>query len=439
MPRAQNPNEPTAIKQYRSVLRQLMSHKNSTNYCDNYEFSDAELGDVKPDDIYRWVCWKAYHKYDPGPRDRPLHARSSSLEFWKKTISYFMPNRLSPWNYLASPPAGNPTKSREVNDLIKAVKKKETRKQEKKSKADRPMEAAEFEQVISMFEGTQDYDRRYRYCAMLKTAFHFIARGDDTAHLKKENFEVSAEFPWTLTAKFRWSKNVHEERDCPKQIMLGADDPTYCILLALAIFLESWIENGGGTVGPWLFCDGDDTDTAVVEDENPEDDDGEGGDSRKDSPDAIRTKNACSAALRGVLRNPAFVRSPFPEPLGMHSNKKYATTQARRCGQPKDDVDYRARWRIKRIQEKYTDITLPWPDVKVAAALSIGGPVKYKMKEGCGVSDEWLQQNVAPGIASQFNGPIAAVLAKPLLWAVYDPEVSSLVACLHSPTNSSGI
>jgi len=95
MPRAQNPNEPTAIKQYRSVLRQLMSHKNSTNYCDNYEFSDAELGDVKPDDIYRWMCWKAYHKYDPGPQDRPRHARSSSLEFWKKSISYFMPQL---WN-----------------------------------------------------------------------------------------------------------------------------------------------------------------------------------------------------------------------------------------------------------------------------------------------------------------------------------------------------
>ena len=46
MPRAQHPNEPTAIKQYRSVLRHFMAHKNSINYPDDYEFSDAELGDV---------------------------------------------------------------------------------------------------------------------------------------------------------------------------------------------------------------------------------------------------------------------------------------------------------------------------------------------------------------------------------------------------------
>ena len=373
------------------------------------------------------MCWKAYHKYDPGPSDKPKYARSLSMEYWKKAISYFMPNRLSAWNYLTNPPAGNPTKSKEVNDLINAVKKKETRKQGKKSKADRAMEADEFEQVIRSFESSQEYNRRHKYTAMLKMAFHFIARGDDTAHLKKENIEISSEFPWTLTAKFRWSKNVHEERDCPKQIMLGADDPTYCVLLALAIFLESWIENGGGTVGPWLFCEGDDTDGAVVEDENPEDDDEGGADSPEDSPEAIRTKNACSTALRNVFRDAAFVRAPFPEPLGMHSNKKYATTRARRCGQPRDDVDYRARWKIKRIQDKYADVTLPWPDVKVAAALCTGGPVKYKVKEGCGISDQWLKENVAPGIASQFSGPVAAVFAKPLLWAVYDPDVSSLV------------
>ena len=54
-----------------------MAHKNSTNYPDNYEFSDAELGDVTPTDVYRWMCFKAYHKYDPGPGDKPKYARST--------------------------------------------------------------------------------------------------------------------------------------------------------------------------------------------------------------------------------------------------------------------------------------------------------------------------------------------------------------------------
>ena len=257
MPRRRNPNEPTSLPRYRAVLNSFMSHKNNTNYPKNYEFSDQQLGSITPDDVYRYLCQKAYHKYDPGPSDNPIYARSSALSFYKKSISYFVPNRMSPWNYLANPPCGNPTRSNEVNDLIKAVKRKETRKQGRKSKADRAVEPSEFEQVISLLEGTQDYDKRYRFPAMIKTQFHFIARGDDISHMKKENVEACAEHPWTLTAKLRWSKNVTEERDCPKQIILGAADPQYCVLLALAIFEESWIETGGGVEGPWLFCDGD--------------------------------------------------------------------------------------------------------------------------------------------------------------------------------------
>ena len=79
------------------------------------------------------------------------------------------------------------------------------------------------------------------------------------------------------------------------------------------------------------------------------------------------------------------------------------------------------------MQEKYADVLLPWPDVKAAASLCVGGPVKYKVKEGCGISDEWLVLHVAPGIASQFSNEVAAILAKPLLWAVFDPDVSSMV------------
>lgn len=112
----------------------------------------------------------------------------------------------------------------------------------------------------------------------------------------------------------------------------------------------------------------------------------------------------------------------------MHSFRKYGTTYARRRGTQKDFVDYRARWKSKkRVQDDYADIVLPWHDIKTAAALCIGGPVKYKVKDGCGISDEWLINHVTPGIASQFNDAVAAILAKPLLWATFDPGVSSLV------------
>ena len=40
-----------------------------------------------------------------------------------------MPNKLVHWNELVDPPSGNPTKSVQVNEIIKRVKKKEVRKQ----------------------------------------------------------------------------------------------------------------------------------------------------------------------------------------------------------------------------------------------------------------------------------------------------------------------
>ena len=60
---------------------------------------------------------------EPDPNANPTQARSSSLQFWKKAISCYMPNRLMPWNAVSG--QGNPTRSIEVNTLIKKVKKKE--------------------------------------------------------------------------------------------------------------------------------------------------------------------------------------------------------------------------------------------------------------------------------------------------------------------------
>ena len=45
-----------------------------------------------------------------------------------------------------------------------------------------------------------------------------------------------------------WSKNVFEERDAADQIILAANDPSFCTHLALAIHLEYAIANG--TVNP---------------------------------------------------------------------------------------------------------------------------------------------------------------------------------------------
>ena len=41
-----------------------------------------------------------------------------------------------------------------------------------------------------------------------------------------------------------WSKNITEERESPEQVLLGAMDPNYCVLLALAIHLKHGVLNG---------------------------------------------------------------------------------------------------------------------------------------------------------------------------------------------------
>jgi len=85
-----------------------------------------------------------------------------------------------------------------------------------------------------------------------------------------------------------------DERDCPDQIMLGAKDRRYCILIGLAVHLETWIASGGGLQCPFVFgiCGSKDTNA---------------------------TKDNVAAYLKNhVLRNQQFRRA-MVGPLGTHS------------------------------------------------------------------------------------------------------------------------
>ena len=66
----------------------------------------------------------------------------------------------------------------------------------------------------------------------------------------------------------------------------------------------------------------------------------------------------------------------------------------------KDFTDVRARWKNKRMQETYADVVLPWPDIKSASVLCMGGICKYKIAAGVHISDAWLSDHVwLPGLA----------------------------------------
>ena len=145
---------PTKEQRYKAILISLFSHKDEIQYAKDHEFTEAELTALVPGDICRFMKWKAYGNPDANiEMDNPTEGRSSALEFYKKAISFFIPMRNATWNPTMS--CGNPTRSVQVNELIKKVKKKEVRRQGAPSQARREMEEAEFLQTNELLNGEQ--------------------------------------------------------------------------------------------------------------------------------------------------------------------------------------------------------------------------------------------------------------------------------------------
>ena len=355
---------------------------------------------ITPDDIYKFFCHKIYGTEDPSNTDQP-RVRSTTIAYMKKSISYFM-NSTGKWN--ESENRGNPTQSKKVNNIIKAMKKSETRGTGADSKADRAFTMEEFTAIVELL------DKRHRAMACMQ--LHLISRGDDTSHMKKSVLKQSLQFQEYLTARISWSKNVNDTTDCPDHILLPSKDPRTCVYLSLSIWLEEWCGKGIGHRSQWLFVDGETTSASPVKQQDNE---------------ANLGKNKYLAAVKKCIEHHAF-RPSTQGNLGSHSIRKLGTTHCRRCGAPKDDVDYRARWQSKgRMQDRYTDVQLPWPDLNAAAKLCLGGPIKYKIKQQAGITNEWICSVVTPAITEIFDEHIGAILGRALLWACFDAEWSEKV------------
>ena len=116
----------TLREQYEPYLRKFMQWKGGRNYAKNTQFTDAQLLEIRPNQLVRFMCLLAYGVEVPGDNDRPTNRRASGLAFAKKALSYFMPNKNMQWNVETQ--AGNPTMSVAVNDLIKRIRREEVRK-----------------------------------------------------------------------------------------------------------------------------------------------------------------------------------------------------------------------------------------------------------------------------------------------------------------------
>lgn len=398
-------------RMYYSVVLRLVNYLDNTEYGHEHIVQQARMNALRPQQIVQWMKFRAYDGNIDADDEAPVTGcRSNSLYSWKKSISYFHPLKNMTWNDMAS--AGNPTKSIAVNDFIKHVVKLETRKRGRPSRACRPLEIIEYQNLIKGFLSrwqTVPASVTFGFTAYCNFQLSMIARVDDTAQWKKEHFKAHPQFPeWALKTKLNWCKNVRTEVDCPWQSLLGAMNPLFCVLLHLAAFLEFHHRNNVNDHSPYVFSFN--TDHGMPHGGN-------------------KTKATMSKALRDIL---ALILEVDPQAIdfddsdgkcGTHSIRKTGGGHVRRCGCSKDDKDYRGRWRdSSRQSDVYDYRELPYVDMSVCAKLCIGGACSYVTMES--VTAEFVTTQVTPNITRVFGQQMGLVLGRALMWGVFDADWS---------------
>lgn len=389
------------VELYRRRLRPLMEHVHGRTFAEDHVFTQDELLAVTPENMVAYIKIQVYDNEDADPDiDPPVHFRSNTVKFWKKAWSYFMVNRSMPWNEVAR--VGNPTRSHNILTLIRSMKRMEVQRRGKPSQARRAFVAAEYENAIEYFTHNSDKEVGIWLAAYFSTQLNLIARLDDTAKFRLPELQPYHQFPnYGVTGRLCWSKAVMEERDAPRQLLVGAQDWRYCVLSNMAQWLEYHFTL------------------------NPEPNEYVFGIAGMDDP--ISIKGSASYHLRQLLRGNDFIH--LVEGItGSHSLRKLGVNIARGNGCNKDDTDTRARWKgAARQQDTYADTTIPFVDAKVAAALCKGGPVAYVVKTDSGIDDTWVLDYVTPAMKDHVPRQVAIVLGRALLWKVFHDESGAYV------------
>jgi hypothetical protein len=389
---------PADPEPYKRCMERFMAYIDGCpRYPKGHVFPQERLAQITPDDIMRWFNHLTYGTEDPDP-DQDPHARSTDLKNKKKMLSYFMPNNHHPWNEITD--SGNPTRAKVILNLIKRVKKKETRHQGVPSQARRPLKESEYRSAIILARASNDHLVRYGLPALMALQLALIARVDDATQWKKDHFKAHSSFPtFAAQARLNWSKNVNEERDAPWQILIGSMDPHFCVLLNVGLWLEVHLQQQpGASLSPYVLSFSNNNEVP------------EGG---------KRAKDTSMNNMRNIFNHPDFDLDAAAGPLGTHSVRKFASTRARRMGASKDEKDSRGRWKKARVSDVYDDVELPYPDAKVAGLLCVGGACSYRIKEGANITDDWIRSHVVPRISSVYDADLAVILGKAILWLCF--------------------
>ena len=249
-------------REYKRVLDSLMSSVHrlapEQEYSYEREYTDEEKRQITPEELVRWLSMRTFGTTNPSEPNvtiRPL-VRANTLAFWKKAISFHMPDRLHGWRTGSND--GNPTKSAEVNDFVKRVKKLEARKQGAESQTRRPMLQTEFHRLHEVFKSYGEEHNssiwRYGMPALINFQFHLIARIDDTTQVILDHIRIHDNFENALKTRLNWSKNVQDERDAPWQVVLGSMNAVFCVFISLGLWLELNLQSSPRFIASATLC-----------------------------------------------------------------------------------------------------------------------------------------------------------------------------------------
>jgi len=208
-------------------------------YPKTIQHSEAELPELRPNDVKRWLAFRAFGDPNPQAGDKPTQERANSLKKTKHGISTCMPNRHAKW---IEGRGGNPTQHASVSVFISDVEQKETCGLGKKANDKGACSDDEFNKVLGLFRQEEDFDHKWKYPMMTFWSNHLIHRLDDTCHFKVNDPHGCVAHDFALMTKTRWSKNVRSQKHCPDQIVLASDNWKSCVVLSLANCLEMYLE-----------------------------------------------------------------------------------------------------------------------------------------------------------------------------------------------------
>ena len=108
------------------------------------------------------------------------------------------------------------------------------------------MEQSEFRELIRRFrsDDLRSPMKMRTMAAYFIYQYNMIGRVDDVADFKAKEITPNLEYKFLIQSRMKRSKNVHEEREAPDQVVFGAGDARYCAQLSLAIHLEHAFEDG---------------------------------------------------------------------------------------------------------------------------------------------------------------------------------------------------